>query len=48
MKLLDQMKTQEIRINQEKKELETKKLIKKSDVRMTIYPSYDNFFKNNY
>ena len=39
------MRAQEDRINKLKKETEAKKLIKNSDVRMTIYPAYDNFFK---
>lgn len=43
--ILDKMKAEEVRKNKIKKENETKKLIKSSDVKMTIYPAYDNFFK---
>lgn len=39
------MKAEEVRISKIKKENETKKFIQNSDVKMTIYPAYDNFFK---
>ncbi|CAD8097170.1 unnamed protein product [Paramecium sonneborni] len=42
---LDKVKEEGDRQQKLKKETETKKLIKNSDVRMTIYPAYDNFFK---
>jgi hypothetical protein len=47
-KIWEKMKAEEERISKQKKEFETKKLLKKSDVRMTIYPAFDNFFEQNY
>lgn len=47
-KILQQMRAEEERLTKERVEEETKKLMKKSDVRMTIYPHYDNFFQKNW